>query len=158
MYYSTQDTATPARTGAYALGLNIVLNAFFLLFLFRTLLNGSPALASSIAAYFNFGMLFFLFRKRYGRMGASALLRSFCKIVACTLGMGLAAYGVLRLSGFAGARLLVTQVGLLVGTIAAAVGVYFVLAWLFRCEELGEFFLLLRRSEAANAPAAKNGA
>jgi putative peptidoglycan lipid II flippase len=157
MYYSTQDTATPARTGAYALGLNIVLNALFLLFFFRTLLNGSPALASSIAAYFNFGALFFLFRKRYGRLGASALARSSCKIAACTAGMGLAAYGALRLSHFADSRFVITQIGLLAGTITVAVGVYFALAWLFRCEELGEFFLLLRRSEPLSAPAVKSG-
>jgi putative peptidoglycan lipid II flippase len=158
MYYSTQDTATPARTGAYALGLNIALNAFFLLFFFRTLSNGSPALASSIAAYFNFGALFVLFRKRYGRLGASALLRSFCKIVACATGMGIAAYGTFRLSHFADARLVITQVGLLAGTIAAAVGAYFAFAWLLRCEELGEFFLLLHRSEPKKAPVAENGA
>jgi len=153
MYYSTQDTATPARTGAYALGLNIVLNAFFLLFFSRTLSNGSPALASSIAAYFNFGALFFLFRKRYGRLGARGLLQSFCKIAACTTGMGVAAYGTLRWSHFARASHVIVQAGLLAGTIGAAAAAYFALAWLLRCEEIGEFFLLLRRTEPATAPA-----
>ena len=157
MYYSTQDTATPARTGAYALGLNIVLNTFFLLFFFRTLSNGSPALASSIAAYFNFGALFFLFRKRYGQLGGRGLLQSFGKIAACSAGMALAAYETLRLSHFEAARLVITQIGLLAATMAAAVGAYFALAWLMRCEELGEFFLLLRRSEPATAPAVNSG-
>jgi putative peptidoglycan lipid II flippase len=155
MYYSTRDTATPARTGAYALGINIALNAIFLLFFFRTLSNGSPALASSIAAYFNFGALFFLFRKRYGRLGARALLQSGCKIAACAAGMGLATYAALRFSDFEGARTVLMQIGLLAGIIAAAVAAYFVLAWLLRCEELGEFFLLLRRQEPA--PAVESG-
>jgi putative peptidoglycan lipid II flippase len=153
MYYSTEDTATPARTGAYALGLNIVLNAFLLLFFSRTLSNGSPALASSIAAYFNFGALFFLFRKRYGRLGARGLLQSCCKIAACTAGMGVAAYSTLRLSHFAQASHVVAQVGMLAGTIGGAVATYFALAWLLRCEEIGEFFLLMRRTETATAPA-----
>lgn len=152
MYYSTRDTATPARTGAYALGLNIVLNITFLLFFFRTLSNGSPALASSIAAYFNFGALFFLFRKRYGRLGARGLLQSFWKIAACAAGTGFAAYTALRFSDFEGARTVIMQIGLLAGIIAAAVAAYFALAWLLRCEELGEFFLLLRKSEPATAP------
>lgn len=157
MYYSTQDTSTPARTGAYALGINIVLNAFFLLFFFRTLSNGSPALASSIAAYFNFGALFFLFRKRYGQIGARGIVQSFGKIAACAAGMSIAAYGALRFSHFAEARMVIAQIGLLVAIIAAAVGAYFALAWLLRCEELGEFFLLLRRSEPAPAPAVNSG-
>lgn len=156
MYYSTQDTATPARTGAYALGLNIALNGFFLVFFFRALSNGGPALASSIAAYFNLGALFFLFRRRYGRLGGRGLLRSFWKIAACATGMGLAAYGALRFSHFADSRLLIAQIALLGGAIATAVAAYFALAWLLRCEELGEFFLLLRRREPA--PAVEGGA
>ena len=72
MYYSTQDTMTPARVGLYALGMNIVLNATFLLFFFRYLSNGTPALASSLAAYFNFVLLFVIFRKRYGPLGRGA--------------------------------------------------------------------------------------
>ncbi len=154
MYYSTHDTATPARTGAYALGLNIVLNTIFMLLFFRTLSNGSPALASSIAAYFNFGALFFLFRKRYGRMGARGLVQSFWKISVCAAGMGLAAYSGLRFLNFEGARTLLLQIGLLAGIIAAAACAYFGLAWLLRCEELGEFFLLLRRE---TAPAVESG-
>ena len=51
--------------------MNIVLNAMFLLFFFGQLSNGSPALASSLAAYFNFVLLFLLFRKRYGRLGSA---------------------------------------------------------------------------------------
>jgi putative peptidoglycan lipid II flippase len=157
MYYSTQDTATPARTGAYALGLNIALNAFFLLFFFRALSNGSPALASSIAAYFNFGALFYLFRKRYGRMGARSLLQSLCKIAACAAGMGLAAYGTLRVSHFAQARHVLLQAGLLAGTVCAAAAAYFALAWLMRCDELREAFVLLRRKEPAPASAVEGG-
>ncbi|HVB87527.1 MAG TPA: murein biosynthesis integral membrane protein MurJ [Candidatus Dormibacteraeota bacterium] len=157
LYYSTQDTATPARTGAYALGLNVALNTFFLLFFFRTLSNGGPALASSIAAYFNFGALFFLFRKRYGQLGARALVQSFCKIAACAAGMGFAAYGALRISHFAQARHLLLQVGLLAGIICAAVAAYFALAWLLRCEELQEVFVLLRWKEPATASAVESG-
>jgi hypothetical protein len=39
--------------------------------------------------------------------------------------------------------------------IAASAGVYFALAWLLRCEELSEFFSLLRRAEPAAASVAE---
>ena len=153
MYYSVQDTWTPARVGAWSLLMNVALNAIFLLFFFRTLSNGSPALASSVAAYFNFGMLFLVFRKRYGRLGARGLAGSFAKMTVCAAAMGGIAYAALALSHFSDARHLLAQAGLLVAMIAASVAAYFGLAWLLRCEEVSEVFLLLRRSEPALVPA-----
>ena len=120
----------------------------------RPLTITSPALASSLAAYFNFGMLFMLFRKRYGRMGGRDLAGSFVRMAACAAAMGAIAYAALTLSHFGDARHVLTQVGLLVMMIAASVAAYFGLAWLLRCEELSEVFLLLRRPEPNLASAA----
>jgi putative peptidoglycan lipid II flippase len=152
MYYSVQDTWTPARVGLWALLMNVALNSLFLLLFFRTLSNGSPALASSLAAYFNFGMLFVLFRKRHGRLGARGLIGSFAKMAACAAAMGAIAYGALALSRFSEARHLFAQAGLLAAMITVSVGVYFGLAWILRCEELPEVFLLLRRRETQLVP------
>ena len=154
MYYSAQDTWTPARVGAWSLLLNVALNSIFLLFFSRTLSNGSPALASSLAAYFNFGMLFMLFRKRHGRLGARGLAGSIARMAFCATAMGAIAYAALVLSHFGDAQQLFAQAGLLAAIIAACVAAYFGLAWLLRCEELPEVFLLLRRSEPDLAPAA----
>jgi putative peptidoglycan lipid II flippase len=156
MYYSTQDTMTPARVGLYALGLNVALNAMFLLFFSRTLSNGGPALASSLAAYFNFGVLFLLFRKRYGRLGARGVVGSLAKVIVCATAMAFAALAALKLSHFPQARHVITQAGLLTAVVLASTGVYFGLARLMRCEELSEFFLLLRRSETAATPLAQS--
>jgi putative peptidoglycan lipid II flippase len=147
MYYSAQDTATPARVGAYALGLNIVLNTLFLLFLFRVLSNGSPALASSLTAYLNFAALYFYFRKRHGQLNGRVLLRSLAKISVCAAAMGAACYAVLGLSHFSDARHLTAQAALLVAMIATSTAAYLLLAWIFRCGELSELFLLLRRGK-----------
>jgi putative peptidoglycan lipid II flippase len=155
MYYSAQDTWTPARVGACALAMNVAFNAIFLLFFYRSLSNGSPALASSLTAYFNFGALFLLFRKRYGRLGARGLLGSFAKIAFCAVAMAVVAYAGLRLSRFSTADRILTQAGLLVAVILASSAVYFGLAWLIRCRELPEFFLLLRRAESGTAPLAQ---
>jgi len=157
MYYSAQDTLTPARAGAYALAANIVLNAVFLLFAFRYLSNGSPALASSLAAYFNFILLFVLFRQRYGRLGARGLMASLAKMAICTAGMGAISYEILRFSNFPAIRHVLAQAGLLGCIIVASMTVYFGLAWLLRCEELSEFFLLVRRAEHGMAPAGETG-
>ncbi|MBZ5501587.1 MAG: murein biosynthesis integral membrane protein MurJ [Acidobacteriia bacterium] len=147
MYYSAQDTATPARAGLWALGMNIALNALFLLFFFRVLSNGGPALASSLAAYFNFGLLFFLFRRRYGCLGGRAWIGPLGKMLVCAAAMAAVAFAGLRLWPFAAAGHLLPQAGLLAAMILAAVAVYFGLARLLHCEALSELFLLLRRAE-----------
>ncbi len=147
MYYSMHDTMTPARVGAYALGLNILFNSVFLFFFLRYLSNGSPALASSLAAYFNFVLLFLIFRKRHGRLGARVLVVSLSKMGACAAAMAAVCYGALRISHFADASHFLRQAGLLAAIILVSTAIYFGLAWVLRCEELGEFFLLLRRAE-----------
>jgi putative peptidoglycan lipid II flippase len=154
MYYSTQDTWTPARVGAWALVANLVLNVIFLSFFYRSLSNGGPALASSLAAYFNFGALFLLFRKRYGPLGASGLIGSFIKITVCAVAMAAISYFGLRVVGFSSPGHLLTQAALLVAVILASTAAYFGLAWLLRCEELREFWQLVRRTEPGTAPLA----
>lgn len=149
MYYSTHDTMTPARVGLYVLGMNILLNATFLLFFFRYLSNGTPALASSLSAYFNFVLLFVIFRKRYGRLGATGIAMSLGKMVACATVMAAVCFVALRYANFEAIPHFVAQAGTLMAMIAIAVAVYFGLAWLLRCQELPEFLLLLRRGEPA---------
>jgi len=157
MYYSTQDTMTPARVGAYALGLNIVFNAIFLLLFFRVLSNGSPALASSLAAYFNFGALLYLFRKKYGRLGVRAIAGSLGRIAICASAMGGVCYAGFRVAHLAADRPLLSQIGMVTAVVIASVASYFAAARLLRCEELSEFFLLLRRGEAQPEIVAEGG-
>jgi putative peptidoglycan lipid II flippase len=153
MFYSTQDTMTPARVGAWALAMNIVLNSIFLLFFFRRLSNGSPALASAITAYFNFGLLFFLFRKQYGRLGARGLLRSIGKMAACAAVMAAVAYAGLRFWLAVAIQHILAQAGALALMISVSVAAYMALAWLLKCDELKELLLLFRRSETGAVPA-----
>ena len=147
MYYSMHDTMTPAKVGACALALNILFNSLFLVFFLKYLSNGSPALASSLAAYFNFVLLFGIFRRRHGRLGARGLAASLSKMGACAGAMAVVCYGALRFTHFSGVSDFLGQAAILAGIIAVSSGIYFGLAWLLRCEELSEFFLLLRRAE-----------
>ncbi len=154
MYYSTQDTMTPARVGLYALVMNVGLNACFLIFLFRYLSNGTPALASSLTAYFDFILLFAIFRKRYGRLGARNIIASLGKMGWSALAMACVCVAGLRFSNMDSVRSLAGRAGLLAAMILISTSVYFLFAWLLRCEELPEFWLLLRRGEAPATSAA----
>jgi putative peptidoglycan lipid II flippase len=156
MYYSTQDTHTPARIGVYVLITNVALNTLFLLFFYRSLSNGSPALASSICAYLNFALLFSVFRGRYGRLGTRGVAVSIAKTAACTVAMAAVAFGALSFwQNRASAHHIAAQAGLLGLMIVAAVAVYLGLARLLRCEELGEFLLLLAKAEPGTMPGAE---
>ncbi len=147
MYYSTHDTMTPTRVGVYSLCLHIVLNAVLLFAFSRYLWNASPALASSLAAYFNFALLFYIFRGRYGAMGARGIISSVSKMAICAAVMAGACFAALRYSDFANMGHVLSQAGLLTAMILGSIAVYFGLAWILRCEELPELFLMLRRAE-----------
>jgi putative peptidoglycan lipid II flippase len=154
MYYSTHDTMTPARIGAWSLALNLALNLIFLFFFFRYFLNGSPALASTIAAYFNFIVLFLIFRKRHGTLGSRGLAAAVGKMTVCALAMAVACYCTVKFSGFAAAQHFLSQASLLAVMILGSTAVYFGLARLLHCEELSELLSLLRRAERTPLPAA----
>ena len=154
MYYSTHDTMTPARVGAWSLALNLALNLIFLFFFLRYFLNGSPAMASTIAAYFNFAALFLIFRRRYGALGSRGLIAAISKITVCTVAMAIACYTALKMSGFAASQHFINQVGLLAAMILGSTVIYFGVAKLLRCEELAELLSLLRRAEHAPLPTA----
>jgi putative peptidoglycan lipid II flippase len=154
MYYSTHDTMTPTRVGIYSLGLHIALNVFLLFAFSRYLWNASPALASSLAAYFNFALLFYIFRGRYGALGARGIVSSIAKMTICAAAMAAACFAALRYSDFANIGHVVSQAGLLAGMILGSVGIYFGLAWILRCEELPELFLMLRRAQPETASTA----
>jgi putative peptidoglycan lipid II flippase len=146
-FYSTQDTRTPVRIAAFALGLNIALNLVFLEFLFSKLYNGGPPLASSLSAYFSFFLLFWLFRERLGRLGARALFGSFGKVLASSAVMGMACYGMLRFAARAGINVFLGRAAMLAVMIAAGLLVYLGAARLLRCKEIDELREILRGAE-----------
>jgi putative peptidoglycan lipid II flippase len=151
MYYSTQDTLTPTKVAVYTLALHVVLNIVLLFGFGRYLWNASPALASSLAAYFNFGALFVIFRGRYGRLGALRIFNSLGKMAVCGGAMSAACFVAVRYSRLITTEHFLTKAAWLAGIILVSSGIYFGLAWALRCEELPELFLLLRRAEPGAA-------
>jgi putative peptidoglycan lipid II flippase len=149
LFYSSEDTKTPVMVGAWALGANIALNIVFLMLFFRVFYNGSPALATSLAAYVNFFALLWIFRRRFGRLGFRLVMKSLARIAAAATVMGLGCAAFLKFSGLEAYTHFVSRAAIVGGGIAGAAGLYLGLAWLFRCEELGELRSVLRRSDAA---------
>ncbi len=149
VFYSLRDTATPVRVAAVALCVNILFNVCFLIFLARTLSNAGPALATAIAAYVNFGALFVIFRRRFGRVGATELLASLGRTAICAAVM--AAACVLLMRGYQSipSDRFMPQAAGLAAMIATAVGIYMGAAWLIRCEEVHEVVAFVRSTMLA---------
>lgn len=137
-FYALQDTKTPVRAATVALAVNIV----FCAVLVAPLRQGGLALAATLAAYSNLGVLYWIFRRRLGGVDERKLLVSLVRISLATVLMGAACWWV------AGTLLLQTHdlVPLLLwlsATILGSAGLYAGLAWLFGAEELNEFLLLV---------------
>jgi putative peptidoglycan lipid II flippase len=137
-----------------AVGLNIVLNALFLRYLFPVLMNGGPALATSLAAYFNFAILLYILRLRLGSLGVPAVARSVTKVCLGTAAMGAACMAMFHFSGFETAMHFVPRATRLGAMILGAVAVYLAAAKLLRCGELDELKILMRRPPAPDEPSA----
>jgi putative peptidoglycan lipid II flippase len=141
-FYSTQDTRTPVRVAVVTLFLNVLLNVIFLFFFFSKLSNGSPALATAMASYFNVSVLFFLFRSRFGPLGTREILGSMGKIAICSAIMGGLCWSALQFSHFDLIDHLLPRVLVFIALIGGATLSFFGLAWLMKCDEIGELYAI----------------
>jgi putative peptidoglycan lipid II flippase len=146
-FYSTHDTKTPMHAAAVALVANVVFNMLLLTFCFRIFQNGVPALAAVLAAYLNCGMLFAILRRRIGALEEGALFRSMAKVGLASAVMGAACLAGLRFSHFYAIESFVPRLGVFLALLGGATAVYFGVARLFQCEELGELYLIVARGQ-----------
>ena len=144
-FYALHDTRTPVRVAFMAMFLNIGLNFLFI----QPLENGGPALATSLAAFFNFIALMMIFHGRYGSFDGRDIVRSAFKIASASAVLGLVAYAVIHLPGLYEGP--VPQRILALGlSIGVAGGAY--VALMLRSREFGELTEVFRgrgRSGAA---------
>lgn len=138
-FYATEDTRTPVQAAGLALLANVVL-CFVLV---GRMGLGGLALATSVAAYLNFGFLYFAFRRRLGRLDEGTLALSLGRtlvaatgmaLVCAVLGQGLGLFGDMGFARLAGGCLL---------TVGMGMATFFGLAWSLRAGELGEVFTLI---------------
>ncbi|MBI3315879.1 MAG: polysaccharide biosynthesis C-terminal domain-containing protein, partial [Candidatus Omnitrophica bacterium] len=132
-FYAMQDTRTPVKTMMVSLAMNIALS----LVLMRSLKIGGLALASSVSATANAGMLYFCLRKKVGGFDEPRMFKTFVKALAGSVVMGVAALLYYRyvLEGAAlGPR--VHQTLLLFAGIGLSAVVYVLSIWGLKTEEL----------------------
>ena len=139
-FYSTQDTRTPVRVAGITLLANVVLNVIFVFYFFAKFKNGGPALASALAGYINVGILFVIFRLRFGRLGTREILMSLGKIAISAAVMGAVCWSALQYSQFDMIEHFLPRLIVFVSLIVSATLTFLALAWLFRCNELSEVY------------------
>jgi putative peptidoglycan lipid II flippase len=150
-FYSTQDTRTPVLVASFSLIVNIILNLIFLFYFFPRVQNGGPALASVLASYFNVGILFIIFRLRFGRLGTWEILGSIGKIAVCSAIMGALCWTALWYSQFRLIENFLPRLAVFVALIGGATLLYLGLAWAFKCDEIQEVYGIAFRTEVAGA-------
>ncbi|MFH0877386.1 MAG: murein biosynthesis integral membrane protein MurJ [Candidatus Omnitrophota bacterium] len=136
--YALQDTMTPVKTSAVALGSNILLN-FLFIFVFKWQIAGL-ALASSLSATLNFYLLHKFLKNKIGNVFDVASKRMVAKTVMASFVMAL-------VIGFGAGRLFVSGPGwggLMLVTALGAV-TYAVMLRLFRVCEFEDLVSWLRK-------------
>jgi putative peptidoglycan lipid II flippase len=139
-FYSLQDTQTPVKVAFIALLVNAGLGSILMI----PLRHGGLALATSVAAGVNFGLLFLLLKKKLGRIGARKIIRSFIKSLLASMVVGAVAYGICSLglwhtTGVSGIKII-----LLLGAILSGVGVYGGMSHLLGSEEMRSLWEMIQ--------------
>jgi putative peptidoglycan lipid II flippase len=142
-FYALQDTRTPVLIAAAALVTNILLSAAFIAW--TPLAHGGLALAASIAAMMNIGLLTWRLRKKIGRMDGRRILRSLLKVVPASIVMGVIGWQISRQPVWEQSGHTLYKAELLTGGIAASVLFYIIVMWILRSEELKFLGGLVRR-------------
>jgi len=141
-FYSLQDTKTPVRIAMLALATNMVLS----IFLIQTpLQHGGLALATSLAAMLNLGLLTKRLRKKIGRMDGRKILVSLLRIVPVSVAMGAIGWWISRNPAWDAPGNTLFKIKWLGGGITASVFFYIVAMWLLRSEELKFLWGIVRR-------------
>ncbi len=151
-FYSANDTKTPVIVASISFFLNIFLNVLFLqsTVFYKRFQNGGPALATVLATFFDFFILFAVFRLRYGSLGSFAIFRSLGKISLCSLIMGAGCLAANHYYTFLLNSAFFLQLVVFIGMISVATLLYIGLTWIFKCPEIEEVYgIAMRRPGAA---------
>ena len=92
-FYALKDTTLPAKTATISLVINIILSAILMF----PLKIGGVALGSSLAAAFNFGLLYYWLIKRIGKIDFQDTKTQFLKTLLLSVAIGITARTLLDL-------------------------------------------------------------
>lgn len=144
-FYALQDTWTPVVLGI----ISMVINIIAMVLLVRPLAHGGLAFATTIAAIANMLLLFYVLRKRLGRIDGWAMLRTGMKsLVAATCMAGAIWLWSAWLTPNIGIRTLGSVIDLITGTVLGAV-VFAGVAKVLKMEEFRQTMGLVQRKMGA---------
>lgn len=132
VFYAMQDTKTPVRIGIFSMLLSIVLN----LLLMGPMQHRGLALATSLAAIFNFLSLLVVLKRRIHWSDGKRIIRSHIQVVLSSLIMLIPAYWLSEQIQWQTEGDWVMRTGLLAAAISISAVGYFILQHLFKSEEL----------------------
>jgi len=141
-FFALKDTVTPTKIAALALVLNVILNAALM---FPMKINGI-ALATSVSGIISFFVLFFILKKKIGDFNIGGISRSFVRVLAASVCMGVVCFfvgrrGLLPVSGRLG------EILNLCLALASGITAYIFFCFIFRVHEMRELFDWLRRKK-----------
>ena len=140
-YYSLQDMKTPMINGIITVGLNITLNFI----LIRYMEHRGLALATSIAITITTVFLFYRLTRKIGSIGGLNIVKCGIKSLGASLVMGIFVY---LLYNFLNAKVLgntLFELLVLLITVAVGAGVYFVIVYLLKVDEISWFIKLFKK-------------
>ena len=140
-FYALKDTRTPVFTAFVA----FVLNLGFSLWLMGPLQHGGLALASSLSALGNMGLLFWLLRRKAGLLGGRRIVRTAVSAAVASLPMGLLTWWLIALVDWSQTGHKLFKAIALSVIVAAALLVYAGASRLLRSEEAVEFAGMIKR-------------
>lgn len=142
-FYSMQDTRTPVKVAVIALLTNIILSLIFL----GPLKHSGLALANAIASSVNFTALFFMLRKKLGRVEGRKIAASFIKISTASAVTGLMGWFIIRGDMWMESGKIIEKASAMTGVIALYIAVYILIMYLFRSEEL-TYLIKMRKKKS----------
>jgi putative peptidoglycan lipid II flippase len=148
VFFAYHDTRTPVKISVLAVALNVLVSVVLMMFMGV----GGLALATTIALTVNMVVLMELLRRKLGPMGFTGLARSFARVLAASLVMGLAVWGLdsyLQPHLAEGTIALALRVG--AGVLLGAT-VYLAAAAAVRLPELGEVWAVMKGVFKRTAP------
>jgi putative peptidoglycan lipid II flippase len=142
-FYSMQDTKTPVKIAV----LSVLTNIIFSFVLMGPLRQGGLAFANAIASAVNFIVLFYLLRKKLGKVDGREIIRSFIKTGAASAFMGSAAFFSLKMFPWNDGTAFFQKVLILSGVIILCAGIFLLIMHLMKSEELRYLIRMRKRKE-----------
>ncbi len=111
-FYAYHDTATPVKIGLVSIATNALLDAILMQFMG----HGGIALSTSIVGFENFLLLYWFFRRKFGLIEQSKIIKGFLRVFFVCIGWGIIIEAIRRLLSDTG-LISTTVVGIIAGVV-----------------------------------------